>query len=71
MNLTDKNGIKINHDDVIYNGVHYFRIYDREDGEVEAISCTYGYMHNIKQSDLSDFECVGTYEGNENLFNCD
>ena len=71
MNLTDKNGVALNHDDVMFNGVHYFRLFDRENGEVEAIACTYGYMHDIKQEDLTDFERIGPYIGNEKLFECD
>ena len=71
LNLTDKNGIEINHEDVIYNQSDYYRIFKRDDGEVEAISCTKGYLHDIKQEDLTEFKRIGTYIGNEHLFECD
>lgn len=71
MNLFDKNGVALHHDDVMFDGVHYFRVYEKEDGEVEAIACTYGYLHDIKQENLAEFERVGTYAGNEKLFECD
>jgi hypothetical protein len=71
MNLFDKNGVALHHDDVMFDGVHYYRIYDKDDVEVEAISCTDGYMHDIKQEDITNFERIGTYVGNEKLFECD
>jgi hypothetical protein len=69
--LHDKNGIKIQEDDVIYNGLDYYRIYTTDLNETEMLSCTNGYLHDIKQEYLKDFERIGTYLGNESLFECD
>jgi len=60
--LVDKHGTSINEDDVIFNGEHYFRIYwNEKQPQVEAISPTHGYLHNLSQSDLSTFERIGTF----------
>lgn len=68
--LTDKNGEPIKEDDVIYNGKDYYRIYwNSTQPQVEAISSTNGYMHEINQSDLQSFERIGTYAENEHVFN--
>lgn len=70
--LTDKNGTVIREDDAIYNGKDYYRIYwNEKQPQVEAISCTNGYLHNITQEDLKQFERIGTYAENQHLFECD
>jgi len=67
-NLFDKHGTSINEDDVIFNGEHYFRIYwNKKQPQVEAISPTYGYLHNLSQKDLSTFERIGTFKECEHL----
>lgn len=66
--LFDKYSKKINEDDVIFNGEHYFRIYwNEKQPQVEAISPTYGYLHNLTQKDVSMFERIGTFNENEHL----
>ena len=67
-NLTDKSGNKISEDDVIFDGEDYFRIYwnDRQP-QVEAISPTYGYLHNLSQDELKRFERIGTFDECEHL----
>lgn len=71
-NLIDKNGVKINEDDVVYNGEHYFRIYwNEKQPQVEAISPTYGYLHDLTQKDLSHFERIGTFNECEDLMRVD
>lgn len=62
-NLHDKNGQRINEDDVIYDGKDYYRIYWNElHPQVEAYSPTYGYIHDLNQKDMDSFERVGTFE---------
>ncbi|MCW3109950.1 MAG: hypothetical protein JWQ09_4456 [Segetibacter sp.] len=58
-------------DDVIYDGKDYYRLYVRDNGEVTGISCTKGYILNIQQKDLENFVRIGTFKGNEHLFECD
>lgn len=66
--LLDKNGAHIHEDDVIYNGEHYFRIYwNEKQPQVEAISPTYGYLHELTPKDVSNFERIGTFEEAEHL----
>lgn len=71
-NFIDKYGAKINEDDVIYDGKNYFRIYWNErQSQVEAISPTYGYLHNIKKDFLINFERVGSFTECEKLMETD
>ncbi|MCS2891753.1 hypothetical protein NXY11_15665 [Parabacteroides faecis] len=64
----DKKGSQIFEDDVLFNGEHYFRIYWNErQSQIEAISPTYGYLHNLTQEDLSHFERIGTFMECESL----
>ena len=71
-NLVDKNGTSINEDDVIFNGEHYFRIYwNKKQPQVEAISPTYGYLHNLIPDDVAKFERAGTFEECEHLMAID
>lgn len=70
--LIDKNGTNIHEDDVIYNGKHYFRIYwNEKQPQIEAISSTYGYLHNLTQEELSHFERIGSFIECENLMQVD
>ena len=67
-NLVDKLGQKIQDDDVIFYGENYFRIYYNEkQPQVEAISPTYGYLHNLSQDKLNKFERIGTFKECEHL----
>lgn len=68
----DKNGTQIHEDDVITDGNAYYRIYwNEKQPQVEAISCTHGYLHNLSQKDLAQFERIGSYAENEHLLECD
>lgn len=68
IDLTDKNGNIVNEDDVIFNGEHYFRIYwNAKQPQVEAISPTYGYLHELTKEDILQFERVGTFKEVEHL----
>ena len=70
--LTDKNGNAIGEDDIIFDGEHYFRIYWNErQPQVEAISPTYGYLHNLTQEDVAKFERIGTFDEHEQLMQVD
>lgn len=70
--LIDRNGAKINEDDVIYNGEHYFRVYwNEKQPQIEAISPTYGYLHNLTQKELLHFKRIGTFIECENLMQAD
>ena len=67
-NLVDKLGQNIQENDVIFDGKNYFRIYYNEkQPQVEAISPTYGYLHNLSQDKLNKFERIGTFKECEHL----
>ena len=67
-NLVDKLGQKIQESDVIFDGENYFRIYyNPRHPQVEAISPTYGYLHNLSQGDLNKFERIGPFKECEHL----
>lgn len=67
-NLVDKNGQRIYEDDVIYDGVNYFRIYwNPRFPQVEAIGGPNGYVHDITQKDLSRFIRIGPFKEHEVL----
>jgi hypothetical protein len=67
-NLIDKQGQRIAEDDVIFDGNNYFRIYwNEKQPQVEAISPTYGYLHNLSQDELKNFERIGTFQECEHL----
>lgn len=60
--LYDRNGNRINNDDVIYGYGHFFRIYwDGKHKCVEAISPTFGYLCNADTEDYTKYERIGTY----------
>lgn len=75
LGLADKNGLELNQDDILFNGNDYYRIYISKSipslGQVEMISCTKGYLHDIKQDDLKEFEYVGNIETHKHLLECD
>ena len=61
-NLYDKNGEKINEDDVITDGHNYYRIYwNAAQPQVEAYSVAAGYLHNLTPARLATFCRVGTF----------
>lgn len=71
-NLVDKHGNPVKEDDVIFNGENYFRIYwNEKQPQVEAISPTYGYLHNLSQDELNHFERIGTFAECEHLMTID
>lgn len=66
--LLDKGGERVYEDDVVWDGTHYFRIYwNEKQPQVEAISPTYGYLHNLTSKDVSQFKRIGTFEEVEHL----
>lgn len=78
LGLTDKNGVELPIDCVIYGSLvgqeekHYFNLGLRpNDGSIEMIACTHGYVHNVKQEDLVNFEFVGLTKNNLHLLECD
>lgn len=59
-NLIDKYGRSVRENDVIFDGENYFRIYwNEKQPQVEAISPTYGYLHNLSQDEFK--KVVPTY----------
>ena len=67
-NLIDKNGQLISDDDVIFDGKDYYRIYwNPRYPQVEAISPTNGYLHNLTQKEIKNFERCGTFNECEHL----
>lgn len=68
--FTDKNGIVIKDDDVLFDGLTYWRYC--EDPELNRrylLSCTIGYEHDLTK--IETMERIGTFKGNEELFHCD
>lgn len=71
-NLVDKQSQRINENDVIFDGDNHFRIYwNEKQPQVEAISPTYGYLHNLSQDELKNFERIGTFQECEYLMTVD
>lgn len=71
-NIVDKHGQNIQEDDVLFDGKNYFRIYYNEkQPQVEAISPTYCYLHNLSQDELKNFKRIGTFKECENLMIAD
>lgn len=78
LNLRDKNGMEIPIDSVIYGTLpnqtekHFFNFgYDSAGKEFEMIACTYGYVHNVQQKDVANFELIGPLKQNLHLLECD
>jgi hypothetical protein len=81
--LKDKNGKELPDDCIIHGSLkgeeekHYFRIgfneekYISERGLVEMIASTYGYIHNVQQEDIANFELIGLAKDNLHLLECD
>lgn len=67
----DKNGKEIPHDYVVSDGEHYSRmLYNTQNGTY-LLSCTNGYVHNLTQEIMSNYETICPFKGNEHLFDCD
>ena len=78
LGLKDKNGIELPNECVIHGSLagqtdkHYFNLFlNEEEGSVEMIACTYGYVHNVTLEDLINFEFVGLTKDNLHLLECD
>lgn len=78
LSLKDKNGVQLHEDCIIFGSLpgqsekHFFNIgLSPNDGSNEMVSCTYGYVHNVKQSDLLDFIYIGSVEQYSYCLDCD
>jgi hypothetical protein len=78
LNLTDKNAVQLHENCIIFGSLvgqtekHFFNIgLSPNDGSNEMFSCTYGYVHNVKQSDLLDFIYIGSVEQYSCCLECD
>jgi hypothetical protein len=78
LDLKDKNGIQLPIDCIIYGSLigetekHYFNLGRCQDDLTnEMIACTYGYVHDVTQHDLVDFEFIGLVKDNLHLLQCD
>lgn len=77
--LKDKNGVSIPVESIIYGSLpnqvekHYFNFgVSPNDGSLEMIACTLGYVHNVTQDDVSNMELIGPATGkNLDLLICD
>ena len=76
--LKDKNGVVIPMESIIYGSLpkeaenHYFNFgVSPNDGSIEMVACTYGYVHNVTQNDVSNMELVGSTKDNLHLLECD
>lgn len=67
----DRNKRLLFDDDVIRNNKdEYYRFVDDEINGIYLLGCE-GYVHDIDQNILMQFEYVGEFEGNKNFFNCE
>ena len=41
------------------------------DGTIEMISCEYGYIHNVDQETIKEFELIGSVDDFKHLLECD
>lgn len=71
LGLLDKVGARLFEDDVVYYGDHYYRLYLRENGEIEMFACTFGYEHDITPDKAAQFKRVGTFPDLKQLLACD
>ena len=78
LNLKDKNGVELPKECVIYGSLngqeekHYFNLGRCQNNlSNEMVSCTYGYVHNVEQKDLMQFEYIGLVKDNLHLLECD
>ena len=76
--LKDKKGVNIPMESIIYGSLpndtenHYFNFgVSPNDGSIEMVACTYGYVHNVTQNDVSNMELVGSTKDNLHLLECD
>lgn len=76
--LKDKNGKEIPVQSVICGQLkdqtekHYFNFgLNSKGNEYEMMACTYGYVHNVTQADIADFEYIGSLKENLHLLACD
>lgn len=77
--LKDKKGKTIPLESIIFGNLkgqkekHIFNFgLDANTGtEFEMIACTYGYVHNVQQSDLENFLLIGSFEDFQDLLICD
>ena len=76
--LKDKKGVNIPMQSIIYGSLpndtenHYFNFgVSPNDGSIEMVACTYGYVHNVTQNDVSNMELVGSTKDNLQLLECD
>lgn len=76
MNLKDKNGKPIPNNSVIVKRTlkndpdPYWSIW-KKNGVIHMFACQEGYRHHITQSDIKDFELIGSYEQFKHLLACD
>ena len=75
LDLKDKNGVQLHVDALIYGtmagvpGKHHYSLFIAQDGvSIDMYACTYGYVHNIKQADLGDFEYIGLFTDHKDLW---
>ena len=73
--LVDKNLTLIPSKSIVYGNYegkyHFFNIGLNARNEVHMIACTYGYVHNVTQSDIEDFLLIGSLEEHKHLLECD
>ena len=76
LGLKDKNGFDLPNDCVVFGSLvgssenHYFNLGFNWKNEIEMMSASYGYVHDIKQEDLINFEFKGLVKDNLHLLSC-
>lgn len=74
--LKDKNGHILPDNCIVYgcppneSENHYFNLGINWKGELEMIASSYGYVHNVTQEIMDNFEYKGLVEDNLHLLSC-
>lgn len=64
-------GVPVKDDDVLFDGKVHHRYCENTPNGTYLLSCETGYTHDLTQEFISTLKNVGTFKGNEHLFECD
>lgn len=67
----DKNGRKIEHDDVLWDGKIHWSYTEAEENGTYIISCEKGYKHDLSHELFVSMSYVGKHSDCLHLFECD
>ncbi len=74
--LKDRYGKQLYEDCIVYaktedGSWHFFSLWTHENGEVNAIACTWGYMHRLTQESIAHCILIGSQQEFEFTQKCD